>query len=246
MVSRVKRGLALLLLCHLVLLGGCSQEQLRRIGQEALGNGAYTGTGLSLQDIDAGLREALRVGSERVVGQVGRTDGFNADAVIRIPLPERLAVARLTLEKFGMGGVLSDLEVRLNRAAELAAPQAKAIFWQAIREMSIQDVNTLFRGPEDAATRYFQRKMTPQLAAAMAPVIEKSLNEVGAIRVYNQAVAQARALPFAPDIKTDLTGYVVEKGMAGIFHYLAREEAAIRTNPARRTTELLQRVFAGS
>jgi hypothetical protein len=246
MIFLVKRALALLLLCPFVLLGGCSQEQLRQVGLEVLGNGAYNGTGLSLQEIDAGLREALRVGSERVVAQVGRADGFNADAAIRIPLPDRLAAARLTMDKFGMGGVFNDLEVRLNRAAEIAAPQAKAIFWQAIREMSMQDVNTIFRGPEDAATRYFQRKMTPELAAAMGPVIEKSLNEVGAIRVYNQVVTQARAMPFAPEIKTDLTGYVVEKGMAGIFHYLAQEEAAIRKNPAKRTTELLQRVFAGN
>jgi hypothetical protein len=246
MEYNIKSALVVLLLCLLILLSGCNNEQLRQISREVLSNGAYKGTGLSLQEIDAGLREALRVGSERVVAQVGKTDGFNADAVIRIPLPERLAAARLTLDKVGMGGVFNDLEVRLNRAAELAAPQAKAIFWQAIREMSIQDVNTIFRGQEDAATRYFQTKMTPALAAAMQPVIEQSLNEVGAVRIYNQAVNQVRSLPFAPDIKTDLPGYVVDRGMAGIFHYLAEEEAAIRKNPAKRTTELLQRVFAGS
>jgi hypothetical protein len=227
----------------MVFFGGCKQEQLLQVGREVLGSGPY-GAGLSLQDIDAGLREALQVGSERVVGQVGRKDGFNADATIRIPLPDKLAAARLTLDRVGMGGVFNDLEVRLNRAAENAAPQAKAIFWQSIREMTMQDVNTIFKGPDDAATRYFQRKMTPELAAAMRPVIEQSLNEVGAYRVYNQAVTQVQAIPFAPDIKSDLPGYVADKGMAGIFHYLAQEEADIRNNPEKRTTELLRRVFA--
>jgi hypothetical protein len=245
MEFHTKSKLAAVLLCPLLFLGGCNTEHLRQMSREVLGNGISSGAGLSLQEIDAGLREALRVGSERVVAQVGRTDGFNADAAIRIPLPDRLASARQTLDKAGMGGVFNDLEVRLNRAAEIAAPQARTIFWQAIREMSIQDVNTIFRGQEDAATRYFEQKMTPALAAAMRPVIEHSLNEVGAIRLYNQTVNQVRSLPFAPDIRTDLPGYVTEKGMMGIFHYLAQEEAAIRKNPAKRTTELLQRVFAG-
>jgi hypothetical protein len=185
----------------------------------------------------------LRVGTGRVVGQLGKTDGFNADPVIRIPLPDKLAAARNMFGQIGLGGVFDDLELRLNRAAEAATPKAKALFWQAIREMTIQDVQTLFNGPDDAATRYFERKMTPELAAAMRPVVDQSLNEVGAVRVYNQAAAQLNAIPYAPEIKADLTGYVVDKGMAGIFHYLAQEEAAIRKNPAKRTTELLQRVF---
>jgi hypothetical protein len=227
----------------LFLLAGCNQAEWQQAGREILGNRTYNGGGLSVQEIDAGLKEALRVGSERVVGQLGRVDGFNADRAIRIPLPDKLAATRATLDKIGMAALFNDLEVRLNRAAEAATPQAKAIFWQAIREMSIQDAQAIFRGPEDAATRYFQRKMTPELAAVMRPVIEQSLNEVGAVRVYNQALTQVRAMPFAPDIKTDLTGHVVAGGMAGIFHYLAQEEAAIRKNPAKRTTELLQRVF---
>jgi hypothetical protein len=220
-------------------LGGCNQATWQQMGREILGNHEA----LSVWEIDAGLKEALRVGSERVTDQLGKADGFNADRVIRIPLPEQLAATHATLERMGMGAVGRDLEVRLNRAAEAAAPKAKGLFWQAIRDLSMQDARAIFRGPEDAATRYFQGRMGQELAVAMRPLVEESLNQVGAIRVYSQALQQVRAMPYAPEIKTDLTAYVVERGMAGIFHYLAREEAAIRNDPARRTTELLQRVF---
>jgi hypothetical protein len=233
------------LLVVVLFLGACTETEWQQVGQvfDQINNGTQAGSALSLSEINAGLKEALRVGTGRVVGQLGKTDGFNADPAIRIPLPDKLAAARNMFGQVGLGGLFEDLELRLNRAAEAATPKAKALFWQAIREMTIQDVQTLFNGPDDAATRYFERKMTPELAAAMRPVVDQSLNEVGAVRVYNQAAAQLNAIPYAPEIKADLTGYVVEKGMAGIFHYLAQEEAAIRKNPAKRTTELLQRVF---
>jgi len=114
---------------------------------------------------------------------------------------------------------------------------------QAINDMSLEDVEAIYNGPEDAATRYFEKKMSPALAIEMRPVVEQSLADVGAVQSYEQVMGQYRALPYAPDIKTDLSGYVVNKGMAGIFHYLALEEAAIRKDPAKRTTDLLRRVF---
>lgn len=236
------------LLVVVLCLGGCTETEWQQVGQvlTQVNNGPQAGSALSLSEIDAGLKEALRVGTESVVGQLGQTDGFNADSVIRIPLPDKLAAARNMLGQIGLGGVFNELELRLNRAAEVATPKAKELFWQAIREMSIQDVRTIFNGPDDAATRYFEGKMTPELAAAMRPVIDQSLNEVGAVRVYNQAVEQVRVIPYAPAINTDLTGYVVEKGMAGIFYYLAQEEAAIRKDPVKRTTEILKRVFGAA
>ncbi|MDP2105001.1 MAG: DUF4197 domain-containing protein, partial [Desulfobulbaceae bacterium] len=139
--------------------------------------------------------------------------------------------------------MLDDLEVKLNRAAETATPQAKQLFWQAIEAMTLDDVMSIYNGPADAATRYFQGKMSKPLAEEMRPVVSESLDQVGAIQSYDAAIGQYRNLPLVPDVKTDLTGYVVEKGMEGIFYYLAKEEAAIRQNPAKRTTELLQQVF---
>ncbi len=214
--------------------------------KKALGDltGAAPGGGiLSNAEIADGLREALRVGTERVVGQVGARDGYNADPTIHIPLPGTLKDVQSVLQRFGMAGLADDLELRLNRAAEAAAPAAKELFWQAIGEMTLEDVEGIYKGPNDAATRYFQGKMTPALAERMVPVVNESLAEVGAIRSYDEMMGQYAAVPFVPDVKANLTEYVIEKAMDGLFHYVAQEEAAIRNNPAKRTTELLQRVF---
>ena len=233
----------------LLLLSACTETQWQQASQRVFAqmNAEAPGSGaLSPQEISDGLKEALRVGTERVVGRLGTTGGFYADPTIHIPLPDKLAAARDTMGKFGLAKPFNDLELRLNRAAEAATPNAKALFWQAIRQMSIEDVRGIFRGPDDAATRYFQRKMSAGLVAAMRPVVDQSLNEVGAVRVYNRTVTQLSAIPYAPQVNTDLTGYVVAKALAGIFHDLAQEEAAIRKDPARRTTQLLRRVFGAA
>lgn len=211
----------------------------------AFGSGQEQGE-LTVGKIGAGLKDALRVGTGNVVSRLGRLNGFNADPEIHIPLPEKLQTARTVLARVGMDGMLEDLELRLNRAAEAATPKAKKLFLQAIQEMTIADVQDIYNGPDDAATRYFQAKMSPALAEEMRPVVADSLSEVGAVQSYEAVMGRYESLPFVPDVKADLTGYVVQKGMDGIFYYLAREEAAIRRNPAKRTTELLQKVFGGS
>jgi hypothetical protein len=198
---------------------------------------------LSSGDIAAGLKEALRVGTAAVVSRLGMRDGFNADPAVHIPLPEKLKPVQSALQKVGMASMLNDLETRLNRAAEAATPKAKELFWKAITEMTINDVTGIYKGPEDAATRYFQGKMTQPLTESMRPVVDRTLSEVGAIHAYEEAMGQYRSLPFVPDVKADLTAYVIDKGLDGIFHYLALEEAAIRKDPAKQTTELLKRVF---
>ena len=214
--------------------------------EEAVGGLGGSSGGLSDQEIGDGLTEALRVGTERVVGQVSATDGYNLDPDIHIPLPGALKDVQKVLKKIGMSDLADDLELRLNRAAEAAAPEAKELFWQAISEMSFDDVQRIYNGPDDAATRYFQGKMTPPLSERMQPVVERSLADVGAIQSYDKMMKQYKSVPFVPDAKADLTSYVVEQAMDGIFHYVAKEEAAIRNNPAARTTELLQKVFGAS
>ena len=200
-------------------------------------------SGLTVDEIGAGLKDALRVGSENVVAQLGRVDGFNTDPAVHIPLPKQLDTVKSVLDKVGMSGLLKDLELKLNRAAEVATPKAKKLFSQAITEMSFDDVKKIYEGPEDAATQYFRGKMSPSLAKEMEPVVNNSLSEVGAVQAYDNVMKEYRSVPFVPDVKADLTNHVVEKGMDGIFYYMAKEEAAIRTNPAKQTTDLLKRVF---
>ena len=199
--------------------------------------------GLSTEDIAAGLREALRVGSERVVGQIGALDGFNADHDIHIPLPPALRGVQEKLAMIGMSGLADDLELRLNRAAEKAAPQTKALIWDAIAKMSLDDARKIYDGPEDAATRYFERTSSDDLASIVRPIVDDSLAEVGAIRAYDEMMGRYGAIPFVPDVKADLSDHTVRLTLEGLFHYLAKEEAAIRQDPLKRTTDLLTRVF---
>ncbi len=209
---------------------------------KSIGNSGKTG-GLTVEDIGAGLKEALLVGSENVVTNLGRTDGFNKDSEIHIPLPGQFDKVKTVLDNVGMAGLLDDLELKLNRAAEVATPKAKELFRQAITDMSFDDVKAIFDGPQDAATQYFRNKMSPSLMEEMKPVVDNSLLEVGAIKAYDDTMKTYQSLPFVPDVKSDLSGYVVEKGIDGIFHYMAMEEAAIRSDPAKRTTEILKQVF---
>ncbi len=219
-----------------------AQDWLKKL-EETLQGGGTSSSGLSAAEMSDGLLEALRVGTERVVAQVGATDGYNLDPAIHIPLPGSLGRVQSVLKSVGMSHMADDLELRLNRAAEAAAPEAKALFWQAIGEMSFDDARRIYDGPDDAATRYFQGKMTPPLTERMTPVVDRSLADVGAIQSYDAMMKQYKAVPFVPDVKADLSGYVVEKAMDGLFYYVAREEAAIRNDPAARTTELLKKVF---
>ncbi len=198
---------------------------------------------LSNKEIGKGLQEALRVGTERVVGRLGVKDGFNTDSRIHIPLPDKLKTVQSTLRKIGLSKMADDLELRLNRAAEAATPKAKKLFWDAISGMTMEDVQRIYKGPSDAATRYFQGKMTDPLKTSMRPVIDSTLSKVGAVQSYDQMIGKYRSLPFVPDVKADLSNHVLDKALDGLFLYLAEEEAAIRKNPAKQTTQLLKKLF---
>lgn len=238
----IAAGLAALL----IPAAAAGQSNFLKQGEDllkGLGGGESAGS-LSTGEIAAGLREALRVGSERVVGQVGRADGYNADKDIHIPLPKTLQKVQSALEMVGMSQMADDLELKLNRGAERAAPEAKEVFFQSISEMTMDDVERIYNGRKDEATRYFRDKMTPDLTERFTPIIDDSLSDVGAIKSYDTMMARYKDLPLVPDVKSDITAYTVEKALEGLFFYLAKEEAKIRENPAARTTELLQKVFS--
>lgn len=209
----------------------------------SLKNMGESATSLSTTDMISGLKEALRVGSENVVGQLGKANGFNSDPAIHIPLPSSMKKVKSSLSRIGMGGSMDELELKLNQAAEAATPKAKNIFGAAIQGMSVDDAKRIINGPDNAATNYFKQQMTAPLRKEMNPVVEQSLAEVGAVNTFNKVMKQYNSLPLAPKVNTDLTGYVLDKSLNGIFHYLATEEAGIRKDPAKRTTNILKKVF---
>jgi Protein of unknown function (DUF4197) len=218
-------------------------RQLLEKTQPAAPGATARGAKLGVDDIAAGLKDALKIGSERVVGALGKVDGFNNGADVHIPLPDTLRSVQRALQRVGMSSLADDLELRLNRAAEAAAPLAKTIFLTAISDMTVEDARGIFNGPKDGATQYFRRKTSGALGDAMRPIVDKQLANVGALQSYDRMLGQYKQMPMVPDVKADLTGHVLEKTLAGLFLYLGREEAAIRDNPAARSTELLRKVF---
>jgi Protein of unknown function (DUF4197) len=196
------------------------------------------------QDVAAGLSEALTVGTERVVAQLGQPGGFLDDPKARIPLPGPLEQAQTALRMAGMSGMVDDLEVRMNRAAEAATPVAQDLIIEAIQGLSFQDAAGILRGPNDSATRYLERKTGKSLAQKMRPIVDKELANAGAVQAFESIAGEYRSLPLVGDtLDVDLTGHVVTYTEKAIFAYLGQEEAAIRTNPAARTTSLLKSVF---
>ena len=208
------------------------------------GSGSTTGTALGQSTIADGLRQALEVGIGQVVGTLGRPGGFAPGTDAHIPLPGVLGQAQGLLAQVGMGGLTADLEQRMNRAAEAAVPKAQPILLDAVRSMTLEDARRILDGPQDAATRYFEGRMRTPLADELSPVVATELSGAGAVQAYDQVAGRLATMPFAPDVKTDLTGYVTDKALEAVFDYLATEEAAIRADPAKRTTDLLRQVFA--
>ncbi len=234
-----------LVLGGVLFLTGCANnaellDGLEEIAGQAMGQSTAA---LTIDDISNGLKQALSAGTQQVVNQLGQTDGFNADPVIRIPLPRALVSARKVADKVGMASSFDSLETRLNEAAEKAVPNARRLFLSAISQMTLADARGILQGPDDSATQFFRRTMGNQLSDSMRPIIDNSLSQVGAVRGFQQLLASYRQIPFAPPVEADLTAHVLEKGMQGIWHYIALEERAIRENPIKRTTELMRRVF---
>jgi Protein of unknown function (DUF4197) len=208
-------------------------------------SGTSLGAGLSNGEIESGLREALRVASERTVDEVGAVDGFNGDPAIHIPLPGSLKKVQDALRAVGMSSMADDLELKINRAAEEASGEAVDVFFGAIDQMTMEDARGILNGPDDAATQYFRRTTSEDLKTRMRPIVDRTLSEVGAVQSYDAMMGEYESIPFVPDAKADITDYALDGTLDGIFHYLAEEEAAIRTDPVARSTELLQQVFGG-
>jgi hypothetical protein len=193
--------------------------------------------------IAAGLKEALRVGTENAVQETSRQDGFLGNALIRLVLPEELEKTGNALRTIGFGAQVDELEVAMNRAAEQAAGDAGGVFLDAITQMSFDDAVGILNGPDNAATDYLQRTTSDTLRSRFTPIVDTKMREVGLVRLYDDLVGRLRAMPLVPQPDLDLTRYVTDKTLDGLFQTLAQEEGKIRTDPSARVTDLLRTVF---
>jgi len=201
---------------------------------------------LSNDKVIAGLKEALQVSTGNAVAATGHVDGFFKNEAIKILLPEKLRSAGKALRMVGMGGQVDALEVGMNRAAEQAAPQAKQIFLRAVTNMTFADAKGILTGNDTAATEYFRRQSTAELTTSFAPIVHKSMENVGVVKQYNQIMKNPMASAVASDRNFNLDNYVVGKTMDGLFYMLGEEEKKIRKDPAGQATSLLREVFGAA
>ena len=199
--------------------------------------------GLSNDEIVQGLKEALTVGANNASKQLSSVDGFFKDAAIKILMPPEALKAEKKLRALGMGKLVDDAILSMNRAAEDASKSAAPIFVNAVKQMSIQDAVGILRGGDFAATNYLKDKTTSPLTEAFRPVIENSLKKVDATKYWNAVFTTYNK--FTTDkVNPDLSAYVTEKSLAGIFFQVGLEEQKIRKDPMARTTDILKKVFA--
>jgi hypothetical protein len=197
---------------------------------------------LTTGDVVAGLKEALETGTNRSVQKLSAVDGFFGDAVIKVLMPEEAKKVESTLRRLGMGKQVDEAILSMNRAAEDAAKDAAPIFVNAIKGMTIQDAWGILKGGDSSATRYLREKTVAQLIQAFRPVIENSLTKVNATKHWNTVFSAYNKV--SPNkVNPDLTAYVTEKAMYGIFYQVAQEEMKIRKDPVARTTDILKKVF---
>lgn len=204
---------------------------------------AEAGAPLDEATVARGLRQALAIGTERAVATVGREDGYWADELIRIRLPEELEDMATTLRRIGFSRQVDELELAMNRAAEDAAKEAVGVFKGVISSMTIADAFGILRGSDSAATDYLRGRSETELTRRFQPVIEDHMAQVGLSRAYGRLAETYNALPFVTRPAVDLEDYLTERALDGLFHELAKEEKKIRDNPIARTTELLRKVF---
>ncbi|MDR3694202.1 DUF4197 domain-containing protein [Mucilaginibacter sp.] len=198
----------------------------------------------STSEIGKGLKGALLQGTSKSTDQLSAVNGFFGNAAIKIVFPPEAKSAEKTLRSLGFNKLCDNVILSLNRAAEDAAKQAKPIFIDAIKKMTLQDVNKILFGPQDAATQYFKQTTSAELTLAFKPVINASLSKVGATKYYGDAAGEYNKLPFVKRLNPDLGDYATQKAIDGLFYQIALEELNIRKNIGARSTPLLQKVFA--
>lgn len=213
------------------------------INAGALDNVFRDNDNLDQSTVAAGLKEALRIGTERTAAVTSKPDGFYGNALIRIALPEQYEDVERTLRGIGMGSYVDEFERSMNRAAERASGEAVDVFWSAITRMTIPDAFAILNGGETAATDYFRGTTTEALTRKFRPIVTARMKEVGVYNLYNDLVDKYNRLPVDKPEAVDFDDYVTDRTVDGIFTILEGEEKRIREDPAARTTELLKRVF---
>lgn len=238
MTTQIKRFSISLMLLFTILISSCETlNQYAGTINQALGTPTPA-------EMNLGLKQALEFGTNYSADRLSAKDGFLGNVAIKILFPDEAKKVENTLRSIGLNSLCDNVILSLNRAAEDAAIEAKPIFVAAIKQMSFQDVTNILLGQQDAATTYFKRTTNNLLADKFRPIINSSLNKVGATKYWTDVTSNYNKIPLVKPINTDLAGYVTAKAIDGLFLEIAKEELKIRQNVNSRSTVLLQKVFA--
>jgi hypothetical protein len=202
---------------------------------------------LSNNEVVTGLKEALATGVESAINTLGKPGGFSSNPLVKIAVPDSLKTVASAARTMGQGQYVDDIEITMNKAAEQAVPEAASILADAIRKMSIDDAMTILNGPDDAATQYFRKVAGKSLAERFKPIVSQATDATGATASYKQLMGTANSMLggfLKNNNSLDLDQYVTNKALDGLFQYIAKEEQAIRHNPAARSSEILRKVFS--
>lgn len=199
--------------------------------------------GLTEEEVGNGLKEALNLGIEKGVKQLSKTDGYFKDPQIKLLMPEEAKEVEEKLRKIGQGKLVDDAIESMNRAAEDAASEAKELFVTAVKNLGLKDVMNILHGKDDAATSYLSQHTRTQLFEKFKPIIQVSLDKVGATKHWEAVINTYNKIPLVQKVNPDLAEYTTNKAIDGLFIQIAKEELEIRKNPAARASDLLKKVF---
>jgi len=147
------------------------------------------------------------------------------------------------MRMLGVGDQLDQLVTSMNRAAEAAVPESKALLKQALKQMSVEDAKRILTGGDDAATQYFKQVTYAPLKAKFSPIISRETEKVKLGETYDAVAKKAVALGILKPEDATLQSYVTDKTLDGLFLMMAEEERAIRKDPLGQASSLLKKVF---
>lgn len=228
-----------ILFCFLVVFNFSACEELQSVIDQLPQGGVVSNT-----EIASGLRQALDFGIDKQVTKLTQEGGFFNNQLVKILLPEELRKVDKALRDVGLSKLADEGLKVLNSAAEYAVKEATPIFVNAVKNITFTDAKDILLGNDDAATLFLTSKTKTSLYSKFNPVIKNSFSKVGADAIWNNLINKYNGLPFTSNVNPDLTDYVTNEALKGVYTMIAVEEKEIRNTIGSRTTNLLKRVFA--
>ena len=223
----------------LAFLISCQSVDLKKVNDLTIGS-----LPLDNKTIVAGLKQALEISVENSIKKIGQKGGFSDNTLIKISTPEALEKVTNTLNELGLGHYVKQFELQMNRAAESTSAESQKVLLSSISQMTLTDGVNILNGSDEAATNFFKRTSSNQLAKKIKPIIASSMSKIGFYNDYKTLLKTYNAIPFTSKPNLSIEDYMVSKTLEGIFVSIAKEEKIIRENPSARVTDLLQRVFS--